>query len=304
MSTATILQATLLHVEQAKAKHEQSIPQKTGKDDEVMASLQKKVKEDCVMERAAERRWKHEEEQRIWAEAEQKAWEEAEWLVRQEAEWKREEEEKAWRAEEAKWRAEEAKKVAEVQRRAVERQCKPSVVIPVGGSSCSWLKAAREVTWKWRRMQTKEEDGDDGDNEVEGEGDFAVPPALAQEHRDTLSILMMTFSALLKEFKGYCCEQWDLQVHQVRGLKALQKEMWKANTFKVKELKATTKGKEKAAEVLEELLESGNEEEQVKGKGGKDREVIKGKDGEVVEGEDGDRDRDIEMGAAPLASAM
>ncbi|KAG6326652.1 hypothetical protein ID866_12437, partial [Astraeus odoratus] len=72
--------------------------------------------------------------------------------------------------------------------------------------------------------------------------------------------------ALLKEFKRYCCKQWDLQAYQA------------------KELEATTKGKEKAAEVSEESLESSDEQEQIEGKGS----------------EDGD----IEMGAAPLASAM
>ncbi|KAG6327829.1 hypothetical protein ID866_11260 [Astraeus odoratus] len=73
----------------------------------------------------------------------------------------------------------------------------------------------------------------------------------------------MTLSVLLKEFKGYCHEQWDLQACQMRGLKALQKEMKKANTLKVKELEATTKGKKKTVEVSEESLESGNEEEEI-----------------------------------------
>ncbi|KAG6326889.1 hypothetical protein ID866_12200, partial [Astraeus odoratus] len=191
-----------------------------------------------MTERTTERRWKHEEEEkRIQAEAEQKAWEEAEQLARQEAEQKREEEEKAWRAEEAKWRAEEAKKAAEVQRRTVERQHKPSVVIPMGGSS--------------HRPRRNRDDEDNKDNEAEGECDFAVPPALTQEHRDMLSALMTTLSALLKEFKGYCHKQWDLQACQVRGFKALQREMRKANALKAKELEATTKGKEKAAEVTE-----------------------------------------------------
>ncbi|KAG6327962.1 hypothetical protein ID866_11128 [Astraeus odoratus] len=35
-------------------------------------------------------------------------------------------------------------------------------------------------------------------------GDFMVPPALVQKHRDMLGTLIMTLSALLKEFKGYC----------------------------------------------------------------------------------------------------
>ncbi|KAG6328397.1 hypothetical protein ID866_10692 [Astraeus odoratus] len=138
-------------------------------------------------------------------------------------------------------------------------------------------------------MQGKKDDRDnkdDEDDEAEGEGNFMVLLALMQEHRDALSALMMTLSVLLKEFKGYCHDQWDLQAHQVRGLKALQKEMKKANALKVKELKATTKGKEKAAEVLEELLESSDEEEQMEGKGSEDR------------------DRDVEMGAGPSASAM
>ncbi|KAG6327923.1 hypothetical protein ID866_11166 [Astraeus odoratus] len=237
-----------------------------------------------MTERTTERRQKHEEEEekRIWAEAEQKAWEE---------------EEKSWRAEEAKQRAEEAEKAAEVQRRTVERQCKPSVVIPMGGSSHSWTKAAGGMTCKQRRMQTKEDDGDNEDNKdnkAEGEGDFAVLPALAQEHTDVLGTLTMTLSVLLKEFKGYCHEQWDLQACQVRGLKALQREMRKANTLKVKELEATAKGKEKAAEVTEESSESSEEEEEVKD----------GNEGGAAKGEGDNRDRDVEMGVAPLASAM
>ncbi|KAG6328382.1 hypothetical protein ID866_10707 [Astraeus odoratus] len=148
--------------------------------------------------------------------------------------------------------------------------CKPCHKVKV---SCSWLKAARGVTQKWRRMQSKEDNGDnedDEDNEAEGEGDFMVPLALTQEHRDMLSTLMMTLSALLKEFKG------------------------KANTLKVKELKATTKGKEKVAEVLEESLESSNEEE----------EIEDGNEGGVTKGEGDNGDGDMEMGAVPLASAM
>ncbi|KAG6326493.1 hypothetical protein ID866_12596, partial [Astraeus odoratus] len=193
-----------------------------------------------MKERTAERRWKHEEEeQRIRVEAEQRE--------REVVEQKRKEEEEAWRAEEAKKEAEEAEKAAEAWRRAADRQCKPSMIIPAGGSmcrsasgmakgkstackschkakaSCSWSKAAGGVLHKWRRMQTKEDDGED-DNEDDGEGDFAVPPALAQEHRDALGALMTTLSTLLKEFKGYCHDQWDLQACQVRGLKALQKE--------------------------------------------------------------------------------
>ncbi|KAG6328305.1 hypothetical protein ID866_10784 [Astraeus odoratus] len=211
-----------------------------------------------------------------WAkEAEQKAWEEAEQLVRQEAEQKREEEEKAQRAE-------EAKKAAEAQRRTVERQHKHSMVIPVGGPSHRdqgsmqqvyeleaptqvWMKAAGGVTQKQRRMEAKEDNGEDNeeDNEDDGEGDFVVLLALVQEHRDKLSALMTILSVLLKEFKGYCCEQQDLQAHQVRGLKALQREMRKANTLKVKELEATAKGKEKVAEVTEESSQSGEEEEEV-----------------------------------------
>ncbi|KAG6331894.1 hypothetical protein ID866_7195, partial [Astraeus odoratus] len=247
-----------------------------SEDDEVMANLWKKAKEDHMAERTAERRQKHkEEEQRIWAEAEQKAWEEAEQLARQEAKQKKEEEEKAWRLEEAKKKAKEA----EVQRQTAERQHKPSIVIPMGGSAhsgpslgirapcdrcmswrpplrcklglargkltpckpcckakatCSWSKAARGTTHKWRRVQTKEDDEEDDeeDDKDDGEGDFMVLPALAQEHRDMLSTLMMTLSVLLKEFKGYCHDQWDLQACQVRGLKALQKEMKKANALK------------------------------------------------------------------------
>ncbi|KAG6326981.1 hypothetical protein ID866_12108 [Astraeus odoratus] len=312
-------------------------------DDKATDDLRKKVKRDHVNERAAERRQKcKEEEWRIWVEAEQKAWEEAEQLVRQEAKWKKEEEEKTWRAEEAKQRAEEAQKAAEVQGRTVERQHKPSVVIPVGGpshrsasgpssgtrapcdrcvnrrpllkcepgtvkgksttckpcckakASCSWMKAAGGAAWKQRRMEAKEDDEEDNeeDNEDNGKGDFTVPPALVQEHRDMLGTLTTTLSVLLKEFKGYHHKQWDLQAHQVRGLKALQREMKKANALKAKELKVTTKGKEKAVEVPEELSESSNEEEQIKGEGSKG--------GEAIEGEDGD----VEMGAAPLASVM
>ncbi|KAG6327507.1 hypothetical protein ID866_11582 [Astraeus odoratus] len=70
--------------------------------------------------------------------------------------------------------------------------------------------------------------------------------------------------------------------------------MKKANALKAKELEATTKGKEKAAEVLEELLESGDEEE----------EIEDGHKGGVAEGEGDNGDGDMEMGAAPSASAM
>ncbi|KAG6331532.1 hypothetical protein ID866_7559 [Astraeus odoratus] len=156
--------------------------------------------------------------------------------------------------------------------------------------SCSWSKAAGGVIQKQRRMEAKKDDGKDNeeDDEDDGEGDFMVLLALTQKHRDALGTLTMTLSVLLKEFRGYCHEQWDLDACQVKGLKALQREMRKANTLKAKELEATTKGKEKVMEVTEELLESGNEEEQAKGKCSKD----------------GDRDRDMEIGAAPLASAM
>ncbi|KAG6328791.1 hypothetical protein ID866_10298 [Astraeus odoratus] len=259
-------------------------------DDKATNELWKKVKEDRVKERAAERRQKHEEEeQRLQTEAEQKAWEEAERLARQEAKWK-EEEEKAWRAGEAKQRAKEAEKAAEVQRRTAERQHKPSMVIPAGGSMHSWSKAAGGVIWKQRRMEAKGNDGEDDekDNEDDSKGNFMVLLALVQEHRDMLSTLTTTLSTLLKEFKGDCHEQWDLHAHQVKGLKALQREMRKANALKAKELEATTKGKEKVTEVTEESLESSDEEEQAEGKGSKD----------------GDRDGDVEMGVAPLASAM
>ncbi|KAG6326999.1 hypothetical protein ID866_12090, partial [Astraeus odoratus] len=274
-------------------------------DDKVTTSLWKKAKEDCMAARTAERRQKHkEEEQRVWAEAE--------WLARQEAKWKKEEE-KARRPEEAKRRAEEAVRAAEVQRRTAEGQHKPSMVIPAGGSmhrSMHELETPAQVhsrngqrkvnhlgvVCKWRRTQTKEDDREDNeeDNEDDSKGDFTVLPALAQEHRDMLSALMMTLSTLLKEFKGYCCDQWDLQAHQVRGLKALQKEMKKANTLKAKELKISTKGKEKAAELSEELLESSEEEEEVKD----------GHEGGFTKGGDGDGDVDVEMSAAPLASIM
>ncbi|KAG6326348.1 hypothetical protein ID866_12741 [Astraeus odoratus] len=159
-------------------------------------------------------------------------------------------------------------------------------------ASCSWSKAAGGVTWKQRRTEAKEDNREDnkGDDEDDGEGDFMVPPALAQEHRDMLGALMTTLSTLLKEFKGYCHEQWDLHACQVKGLKALQREMRKANALKVKELKVTTKGKEKVTEVMEKSSESSNEEEQAKGKGG----------------EDGDGDRDIEMvqGFWPLLHSL
>ncbi|KAG6327566.1 hypothetical protein ID866_11523 [Astraeus odoratus] len=308
-----------------------------SEDDKAMANLQKKVKEGRMKERTAERRWKcEEEEQRVYAEAEQRE--------QEAAEQKRKEEEEAWRAEEAEKEAKEAEKAAEVQRRAVDRQHKPSMVIPAGGSmhrsisglssgtqapcdrcvsqrpllrcipgmakgksttckschkvkvSCSWSKAAGGVAHKWRRTQTKEDDGEDNkeDDEDDGEGDFVVPPALAQEHRDALGALTTTLSALLKEFKGYCHDQWDLQAHQVRGLKALQKEMKKANALKAKELKISTKGKEKAAELSEESSESSEEEE----------EAEDGNEGGAAEGGGNNGDRDVEMGAAPLASAM
>ncbi|KAG6330731.1 hypothetical protein ID866_8360 [Astraeus odoratus] len=148
-------------------------------------------------------------------------------------------------------------------------------------------------------MHTKEDNGEDDedkDDKAEGDGDFAVPLALVQEHRDALGALTMTLSMLLKEFKGYCHEQWDLHACQVMGLKALQREMRKANTLKVKELEATTKDKEKAVEELEELSESGNEEEEIEGKGGNE--------GGVTKSEGDNRDGDIEMGVAPLVSAM
>ncbi|KAG6325892.1 hypothetical protein ID866_13197 [Astraeus odoratus] len=161
-------------------------------------------------------------------------------------------------------------------------------------ASCSWTKAAGGVAWKQRRMEAKEHDKEDDkeDDEDDGEGDFVIPPALMQEHRYALGALTTTLSTLLKEFKGYNCEQWDLQACQVRGLKALQREMKKANALKVKELKVTTKGKEKAAEVPEELSESGDEEEQIEGKGSEGREAVEGED------------RDVEMGTVPSASVM
>ncbi|KAG6327155.1 hypothetical protein ID866_11934 [Astraeus odoratus] len=315
-----------------------------SEDDEAMANLWKKVKEGRMKERTAERRRKcKEEEQRVCMEAEQRE--------REAAEQKRKEEEEAWRAEEAEKEAEEAEKeaeeaekAAEAQRRAADRQCKPSVVIPAGGSthrsisgpslgtqapcdrcmsqrpplrcipgmakgkstaceschkvkvSCSWSKAARGVAHKWRRTQTKEDNGEDDkeDDEDDGEGDFAVLPALVQEHRDALGALTTTLSTLLKEFKGYCHDQWDLQAHQVRGLKALQKEMKKANALKAKELEISTKGKEKAVELSEESLESGEEEEEAKDSN----------EGGATEGGGDNGDRDVEMGAAPSASAM
>ncbi|KAG6327164.1 hypothetical protein ID866_11925 [Astraeus odoratus] len=338
VSTATICQALPTQIEQAKAKARaehtmedwelvlEASLDPNSEDDEAMANLQKKAKEGCMKERTAERRQKREEE-------EQRVHVEAEWREREVAEQKRKEEEEAWRAEEAEKEAEE---VAEVWRRAVDRQRKLSVVIPAGGSthrsisgpssgtqapcdrcasqrpplrcipgmakgkstackschkakaSCSWLKAARGVAHKQRRTQTKEDDKDDG------EGDFAVPPALAQEHRDVLGTLTKTLSTLLKEFRGYCHDQWDLQACQVRGLKALQKEMKKANALKVKELEVSTKGKEKAAELSEESSESSEEEE----------EVENGNEGGAAEGGGDNRDRDVEMGAAPSASAM
>ncbi|KAG6327855.1 hypothetical protein ID866_11234 [Astraeus odoratus] len=326
MSTTVICQASPSQVERAKAKSQAECTMEdwelvseasfnpNSEDNEATAGLWKKAKEGCMTARTAERRQKcEEEEQSVWAEAEQKA--------QEEAEWKKKEEEKAQRAEEAKQRAEEVTRAAEAQRRTAEGQHKPSIVIPAGGSlhrstsgpssgarapcdrgksttceacckvkaSCSWLKAAGGVTQKRRRTEAKEDDreDDEGDNEDDGKGDFMVPLALVQEHRDVLSALTMTLSALLKEFKGYHCEQWDLHTRQVKGLKALQREMRKANALKAKELKVTTKGKEKVTEVMEELSESGNEEEQAKGEGSKDRHG----------------DRDIKMGAGPSASA-
>ncbi|KAG6325979.1 hypothetical protein ID866_13110 [Astraeus odoratus] len=206
-------------------------------------------------------------------------------------------------SEEAKRRAEEAARAAEVQRRTAEGQHKPSIVIPVGGSLCrstSGLSSGVRAPCdrgEWRPRRMKEDDGEDDkeDDEDNGERDFMVLLALMQEHRDTLGALMMTLSTLLKEFRGYRHKQWDLHTCQVKGLKALQREMRKANTLKVKELEATTKGKEKAAEVPEELSESSKEEEETEDshEGG----VAKGKD------EDRDGDVDVEMGAVPSASA-
>ncbi|KAG6328926.1 hypothetical protein ID866_10163 [Astraeus odoratus] len=241
-----------------------------------MATLWKKVKEDCMKERTAERRQKCEEEKRICVEAE---------CREQEAAEQKEEEEEAWRAKEAKKEGGQHAGAPVVHFRG------PGLLV-----TGVWSKTAGGVTWKWRRTEDKEDNGEDNkkDNEDDSEGDFTVLPALVQEHRDVFGALTTTLSTLLKEFKGYCCDQWDLQACQVRRLKALQKEMKKANTLKAKELEATTKGKEKAAEVLEESLESGKGEEEVKDscKGG------------VAKGGDGDGDRDIEMGAAPSASVM
>ncbi|KAG6331079.1 hypothetical protein ID866_8009, partial [Astraeus odoratus] len=191
--------------------------------------------------------------------------EEEEQGAHEEAEQKAQEEVEQKRKEEEGWRAEEARS---------------SLQALLQGKSLLQLV---EDCWK-------EED----------DGDFTVLAALTEEHRDELGTLMTTVSALLKEFKGYCYKQWDLQAHQVRGLKALQKEMKKVNALKVKELEVITKGKEKAVEPSEELLESGDEEEEVKGKVSDKGEVVKG-DGEVVKG-DGSNE-DVEMGAAPSASA-
>ncbi|KAG6331938.1 hypothetical protein ID866_7152 [Astraeus odoratus] len=134
------------------------------------------------------------------------------------------------------------------------------------------MEAAGGGPWKWRRTQAKEGNREDNVNDNEGmEGDdsFVVLAAFAEVHWDALG---------------------------VRGLKALQKEMRKANALKAKELKALTKGKEKAAELLEESSESSDKEEEVEGEGG-DKE-------EVVEGKGSDGDRDVEMGTEPSASAM
>ncbi|KAG6328709.1 hypothetical protein ID866_10380 [Astraeus odoratus] len=285
---------------------------------------------------AERRQRSEEEEQRIWVEAEQKVHKEAEQKKKEEEEaWRaeeaRKEAEEAEKAAEA-WRraADRQHKLSMVipagglmcrstsglfsgtrapcDRCASQRpplKCKPGVakgkstaceLCHRAKASCSWLKTAGGVTQKQRRMEAKEDDGEDDyneGNETEGEGDFTVLPALAQEHQDALGALTMTLSALLKEFKGYCHEQWDLQARQVRGLKALQKEMKKANTLKEKELKVTTKSKEKAAEVLEESLESGEEE----------GEVEDGNKGGVAKGEGSNGDGDVEMGVAPLASS-
>ncbi|KAG6329825.1 hypothetical protein ID866_9264 [Astraeus odoratus] len=350
MSTAAIHQALPLQVEQVKAKAQAECAAEdwelvseaslnpNSEDDKAMASLWKKVKEDHVTEKATERRQRHEQE-------EQRAHKEAEQREQEEAEQKKKEE--AWRIEEAKKKAEQAEQAAEVQRRTAERQCKLSIVIPMGGSShrsatgpslgtrapcdrcmswrpplrcelgmargkltvckpchkakvsCSWSKAAGGMMHKQRRMQTKEDNKEDDKNdEDDGEGDSVVLPALAQEHRDALGTLTTTLSMLLKEFRGYHCKQWDLHACQLKGLKALQREMRKVNTLKAKELEATSKGKEKAAEVMEELLESGEEveEEGVKGRGNDEGGVTRD------EGDNGDGD--VEMGVAPLASAM
>ncbi|KAG6330024.1 hypothetical protein ID866_9065 [Astraeus odoratus] len=149
----------------------------------------------------------------------------------------------------------------------------------------------------------------DDDEDMEVDNSFAVLAALMEEHRDALGALIIILSALLKEFKGYHYEQWDLQAHQVKGLKALQREVRKVNALKVKELEATTKGKERVVEPLEELEESSNKEDNIGGKG----EVIRaaegksGDKGEATKGEGAESkgsDRDMEMGAAPSASVM
>ncbi|KAG6327924.1 hypothetical protein ID866_11165 [Astraeus odoratus] len=236
MSTATIHQALPMQINQAKAKSQAEHTMEdwelvleasldlNSEDNEATASLQKKVKEDRMAVRTAERRSRgHRQRQ---SKRHRK---------RQEAEWKKEEEEKAQRSEEAKKRAEEAEQVAEMQRRTAERQCKLSMVIPTGGSS---HRSASETP-------TQEDDKEDNeeDDETEGEGNFVVPLALAQEHRDALGALTTTLSMLLKEFKGFCHEQWDLQAHQVKGLKALQKEMKTANALKAKSLRPPPKAR-------------------------------------------------------------
>ncbi|KAG6327898.1 hypothetical protein ID866_11191 [Astraeus odoratus] len=268
-----------------------------------------------------------EEEQRVQAEAEQKAWEEAEQKKEEEKAWRAEEArqraEEVARAAEAQRRTAEGQRKPSIvipaggssrrstsglslgarapcDRCANQRpplRCEPGMArgklttckpCCKAKASCSWSKAAGGVTWKQRRTEAKDNGEDDkGDDEDDSEGDFVVLPALMQEHRDVLGALMTTLSALLKEFKGYCHKQWDLHTCQVKGLKALQREMRKANALKAKELEVTTKGKEKATEVMEESAESGNEEEQAEGEGG----------------EDGHGDGDVEMGAGPSASA-
>ncbi|KAG6329986.1 hypothetical protein ID866_9104 [Astraeus odoratus] len=184
--------------------------------------------------------------------------------------------ERRWKQEEEEWKA--CKEAEQREQEEAEQKRKEEE---------AWrVEEARGGPCKWRRTQAKEDNGGDDNKDEDKEGDnsdFAVLAALVEEHQDTLGTLTMTLTC------------------QVKGLKALQREMRKANALKVKEIEAITKGKEKAVEPLEELLKSGNEEEEIKGKGNEEGEVIKGKGGEVVEGVGGDED--VEMGMVPSASA-
>ncbi|KAG6330087.1 hypothetical protein ID866_9002 [Astraeus odoratus] len=279
-------------------------------DDEETATLHDKAKSDHVKEKSAERKWRCDEEWKAHEEAEKKveeAWkvEEAKWRAEKAenaAEVQRRGMEKQWVPSEVtvaegsvyrstneppmgsrdpcdrcvNWWPPHKCKLGKVKGKSTA--CKPC---HKAKASCTWTKTARGGPCKQRRTQVKEgnrNNNDDNDN-VEGlgevEDDFTVLAHLTEEYGDMLGTLMTTLSALLKEFKGYHCKQWDLQACQVRGLKALQMEMRKANTLKANELGVISKGKEKAAELESSSSESSNKEEDIEDKdsnGGRDVE--------------------------------